>query len=280
MSEEILAKAEQLKRDLDIAMKDLRETKMYVSNIEENKDSMEIALTGAGKTIYLNSVMSTKAMEEIKQVVFYEINKSIRNKERTLGELIGLKAHELAQNQGKSEIGEQNSSKIIENEENNARQQQIKENQDSDNEKSDSDNEKKEPENKNETKKAKKEPQKSKKPSKVANKAAVKVSKSGMTDEDEKALLEKLYLQQGMSVKEIAQKMKLTDQNVRDRIKKYGLRDKKTITISKDKAIAMLMIGKSVQEIADDYKITKKECYTQLEALNIDPKDYVKKTPN
>ena len=56
---------------------------------------------------------------------------------------------------------------------------------------------------------------------------ASKVSKSTLPPDEEEKLLRKLYVTEGKTVKEIADIMGLTKSNIYDRIKKYGLRNKR-----------------------------------------------------
>lgn len=84
MNNEILIKAEELKRHITQAVDDIRDSATYINAIRDNKDKLNLALMGAGHTIYLEKVMSNEQMEETMEYIMDKIADAQAEKETRL----------------------------------------------------------------------------------------------------------------------------------------------------------------------------------------------------
>lgn len=84
MNTNIIKQAEELKKKITDAVEEIRDSALYVNAIEENKDKLELALQGAGQTIYLDKIMSNEQMQEVMDCIMSRIAEAQADKETRL----------------------------------------------------------------------------------------------------------------------------------------------------------------------------------------------------
>lgn len=90
MNMELIARAEEQKKQIEIAMDDIRNTAAYINTITDNYDKLQVTLQGAGHTIYLNSILSREESEALKVVITRDIQTEHNKKETVLAKLLGI----------------------------------------------------------------------------------------------------------------------------------------------------------------------------------------------
>lgn len=90
MNMELIARAEEQKKQIEMAMDDIRNTAAYINTIADNYDKLQVTLQGAGNTIYINSILSKEEAEAIKVVITRDIQTEHNKKENLLAKLLGI----------------------------------------------------------------------------------------------------------------------------------------------------------------------------------------------
>lgn len=241
----IIAAAEKVKRDIEAAIEDIQRTEVYVENIMQNKDNLILALASGKETIYISTLIDPEKMAVIRETVFEEIESARNRKLKALEnlivprEMIKKAADEAVQEFMERSKGEQ------QEEEPNTEQQE------------------KEPAT---------EQQDTKEPAKEQQEpeiAPAQPEENGGIEE-----IRRMYLDEMLSVKEIALKVKLSEASVYNRIERYGI----YAEWSAEKCEELAKKGKTVQQISKYFGMYKKECFARIQKEHVRIKDY-KKNP-
>lgn len=256
MNTNIIRQAEDIKNKISEAIDDVRESAMYIDAILENKDKLELALMGAGKTIYLAQIMTPEQMKEVMDYITSKISDSQAERETRLMMLI---------NPGQKDEGHDNHPEKESESEKEDDKKRIDVN------KAGACNDANDCE-----KKDSKVTAKSKKL--VIETARTKIvnntKKCPLPESEEEEYLRENYIKNNKKVEEIASDLGVGKTWVYERIKKYKLREQKSPEWNIEEVKKLLKSGKTVKDIAEIYGIDKKEAYKKMAADGVSPSTY------
>lgn len=88
MNNELIAKAEELKKNITEAVSDIVNSEKLVAQINEHKDVLNVTLVGGGMNFSLSSVLTIDKRDEIRDRIIEEVVNSQRSKEQYLNQLL------------------------------------------------------------------------------------------------------------------------------------------------------------------------------------------------
>lgn len=237
MNNELIAKAEEIKKNITAAVEDIRDTATYINVIKDNQDKLELALQGAGHTIYLEKILGNDELEEVNAYVMMMVDAAQEKKEKKLMYLVDPQS--LLKDDKKEDVKEA-----------------------------------KKPEKPStETMKAEDE---SKEEATKAADAKIFTKKNPIPEDQEEEYLRKAYVTEDKKVDDIAAELGVGKHWVYSRISKYNLRAEKTTIPAWDKelVIKMLKDDKTVKDIATYFGVSKKDAYEMMAQDGITPSMY------
>lgn len=237
----IIAAAEKVKRDIEAAIEDIKRTEVYVENIMQNKDNLILALASGKETIYISTLIDPEKMAVIRDTVFEEIESARNRKLKALENLIVPREMiKKAADEAVQEFMERSKTEEVA------------------------------PEQPEDATEQQEEPEQEQEEQQDTEEVAPDEPKENAEIEE----IRRMYLDEMLPVKEIAAKVKLSEASVYNRIERYGI----YAEWSTEKCEELAKKGKTVQQIAKYFGMSKKECFARIQKEHVRIKDY-KKNP-
>lgn len=237
----IIAAAEKVKRDIEAAIEDIKRTEVYVENIMQNKDNLILALASGKETIYISTLIDPEKMAVIRDTVFEEIESARNRKLKALENLIvPREIIKKAADEAVQEFMERSKTEEVA------------------------------PVQPEDATEQQEEPEQEQEEQQDTEEVAQDEPKENAGIEE----IRRMYLDEMLPVKEIAEKVKLSEASVYNRIERYGI----CAEWSAEKCEELAQKGKTVQQIAKYFGMSKKECFARIQKEHVRIKDY-KKNP-
>jgi len=118
MNMELIAKAEEQKRKIETALEDIRNTAVFLNQIDDNREDIRLAIFAGGKQIYLDRLLTQELAEADCQMILRDIDNCQRMKEDALEALLGTEDKKRETKEKKEDSGKKgNKSKSVLNDE-------------------------------------------------------------------------------------------------------------------------------------------------------------------